>query len=127
MGPFKFEQSKLKRLLSTYGIEYHFERLKRNEFGEVAVPRTVSESIDVVGVYHEQSQSTQVAVSNEVRYRTEKRPFILSGYSVASRLAIDDELDINGVKYKVVSVHNVNNIGVYGDIALEVVDSGGRV
>lgn len=124
MGAFNFEQAKLKRLLSTYGINYRFERLKRNQFGEVMSPRTVSESIDVVGVYHEQSQRIQVSVSNETRYRTEKQPYILAEYGVASQLIIDDELNFNGVRYRVNGVHNVNGINVYGDISLEVIDDG---
>lgn len=127
MPAFKFEQAKLKRLLSTYGVNYRFERLERNEFGEIAIPHVVSESFDIVGVYHEQSQRIQVSVSNDVRYRTEKQPFILAEYNGASKLEADDILHIGGVEYKVSGVHNVHNIGVYGDISLEVVDVGGKV
>lgn len=127
MAAFKFEQAKLKRLLSTYGVNYHFERLERNSFGEVATPRTVSMSFDIVGVYHEQSQRIQVSVSNEVRYRTEKQPFILAEYELASALEVDDVLVYNGVEYRVAGVHNVHNLNVYGDISLEVLDVGGRV
>lgn len=127
MVPPRFEHAKLKRLLSTHGIEYRFDRLSRNGFGEIAVPRSVSKSINVVGVYHEQSQRIQVSVSNEVRYRTEKQPFILAEYQVASQLEIDDELEIGGVLYKVSGVHNVHNMDIYGDISLEGVDVGGRI
>ena len=127
MDAFKFEQAKLKRLLSTYGKRYRFERLERNQFGEVATPRVVSSTVEIVGIYHEQSQSVQITTGNEVRYRTEKQPFILARYDVASQLAVDDVLSIDDVGYKVVGVRNVNNIGVYGDISLEVVDVGGRV
>lgn len=123
----KFEQAKLKRLLSTYGVKYHFERFERNEFGEIAVPHVVFKSMDIVGVYHEQKQSVQVAVSNEVRYRTEKQPFILAEYDAASQLNIDDSLTINGVNYKVIAVRNIGNYNIYGDIVLEVVDNGGRI
>lgn len=122
----KFEQAKLKRLLSTYGISYQFERPKRNEFGEIIVPHVASKTMDIVGVYHEQSQGAQVIVSNEVRYRTEKRPFILAKYSDVSQLEIDDTLEIGGVKYKVIAVNNVGNMGIYGDVAMEVIDDGGR-
>lgn len=127
MDAFKFEQAKLKRLLSTYGKRYRFERLERNQFGEVATPRVVSSTVEVVGIYHEQSQGVRITTGNEVRYRTEKQPFILARYDVASQLAVDDVLSIGDVGYKVVGVRNVNNIGVYGDISLEVVDVGGRV
>ena len=127
MGAYKFEQAKLKRLLSTYGIEYHFERLEKNEFGEPSVPRTPSKTVDVVGMYHEQSQVVQMSTSNGTRYRTEKRPLILAEYDVASKLVVDDRLVHNGVEYKVVGVRNINDIGVYGDISLEVIDDGGSL
>lgn len=127
MAAFKFEQAKLKRLLSTYGIKYHFERLERNDFGEVATPRTVSKAFDIVGVYHEQSQRIQISVSNEVRYRTEKQPFILAEYESVSALEVDDVLLYNGVEYRVAGIHNVHNLNVYGDISLEVLDVGGKV
>lgn len=126
MWAYKFEQAKLERLLSTHGIEYKFEKLARSKFGGIAVPRSVSETVTLVGVYHEQSQTMQIAVTNEVRYRTEKQPCILARYADASKLSVDDELIFDGVKYKVVGVRNIANIGVYGDISLEVVDDGGK-
>lgn len=126
MGAYKFERAKLKRLLSTYGIEYHFERLEKNEFGEPIATGDPVKTIDIIGVYHEQSQAVQISTSNGVRYRTEKQPFILAEYGDASQLLADDGLVYNGVRYKVTGVHNVNNLDVYGDISLEVVDVGGK-
>ena len=123
----KFEQAKLKRLLSTQGKSYTFERLKRNQFGELVNPPEVARRFVIVGIYHEWAQHVQEHVQSETRYRTEKRPLILSEYSKASQLQVDDRVQFGGVSYKVVAVRNVNALGVYGDISLEVVDSGGCI
>lgn len=127
MAAYKFERAKLKRLLSTYGVKYHFERMVKNEFGEPNADGEVSKTIGIVGVYHEQNQAVQISTSNGVRYRTEKRPFILAEYGDASQLEADDRLVYGGVVYKVIGVSNVNNMDIYGDVSLEVVDVGGKV
>lgn len=121
---YKFEQAKLKRLLSMYGTEYHFERLKKDEYGDIADPQEIVETFDIIGIYHEVSQGIKMEVGSETRYRTEKQPFILAMYENASMLLVDDILECNNVKYKVIGVHNVHNLNVYGDISLEVVDDG---
>lgn len=123
----KFEQAKLKRLLSTQGKSYTFERLKRNQFGELVNPPEVAQQFVIVGIYHEWAQHVQEQVQSETRYRTEKRPLILSEYAKASQLQVDDQVEFGGAKYKVVAVRNVNALGIYGDISLEVIDNGGRV
>lgn len=120
----KFEQAKLKRLLSMHGKLYTFVRPALNEFEEPTA--TPEKQFVICGVYHENEMHIRVEAMNETRYRTEKQPLIMCEYERAKVLMVGDRLVINDVNYRVTNVRDVGNIGVYGDVSLEVVDDGGR-
>lgn len=125
-NPWKFEQAKLNRMLSRYGVSYTFVRDNLNEFNE---PNngSIEQFIVMEGIYHENEMhiSTNATAKGEVRYRKQKQPLILCDYANAKKLKAGDWVAFGGVKYKVTNVRNVGNIGVYGDVSLEVVDDGG--
>ena len=120
----RFEAYKLKRELKRSGIDYEFQRLGVNDFGERSgelVPIGV-----IRGLYHEENSNIQITTGDTTRVRTKKIPMILCLFDDAASLAlkIDDFLFINKKKFKVTGIVNIQEWSIISDISLEVVDDG---
>ena len=120
----RFEAYKLKRELKRSGIDYEFQRLGVNDFGEPDDEPTVVGSLK--GLYHEQNSNIEITTGDTTRVRTKKIPMILCLFDDAASLAlkIDDFLFINKKKFKVTGIVNIQEWSVISDISLEVVDDG---
>ena len=120
----RFEAYKVKRELKRSGIDYRFERYKKNEFNEN------TDDIIFVGVikglYHEQNSSISISTGDTTQIRSKKIPMILCLYEDAASLVLQvgDIVKINSKKLKVTGVTNIQEWNIIADITLEVIDNG---
>lgn len=123
----RFEAYKLKRELKRSGIDYEFQRLGVNDFGEPDDEPTVVGSLK--GLYHEQNSNIEITAGDTTRVRTKKIPMILCLFDDATSLALktDDFLFINKKKFKVTGIVNIQEWNIISDISLEVVDDGVQI
>lgn len=121
----QFEGYKIEREIRKNGVYNIFYRPTLNEFGE---PQT--DTLMTVGglksLYHEQSGYIQVAVANEVQYRTKKQPMLMSLLSDVKALGLQmgDFTIIDNKKYTVIAIANLYNWDILADISLEVSENG---
>lgn len=120
----KFEAYKLKRELKRSGIDYEFQRLGINDFGEPDDEPTIVGNLK--GLYHEQNSNIEITTGDTTRVRTKKIPMILCLFDDTTSLALktDDFLFINKKKFKVTGIVNIQEWSIISDISLEVVDDG---
>lgn len=118
----KFERNKLKREIKKSGKEYKFLRAGKNKFGEPSDEPT--EVCSIKALYHENNGYISNQVGDAAVYRTKKIPMLLCVYEDATSLVSGDYVFINGNKYKVTGVVNVQEWNIAADISLEVVDDG---
>lgn len=121
----KFEAYKLKRELKKSGINYEFKRFHSNKFDEPDYTRAVDVAC-ICGLYHEQSSNIQITTGDTTQVRTKKIPMILCLYDDTALLTTGDYVTINGKKFKVTGVVNIQEWGIIGDISLEVFDDGNK-
>ena len=127
-----FAASKIQRELNRSGKNYEFFRPAVNAFGE---PADAGENIGtILGLYHEVNNFIvpQIKESAQVRSNIggqKKQPMLLCLYESVKGcgLQIGDYTIINGKKYKVMGVVNVQEWNIIADISLEVVDDGNHV
>lgn len=121
----KFEAYKIKRELKRSGIDYEFNRAKKDDFGQ-----PMYNELNVVGVlkglYHEQNGTIQITTGDTTQTRTKKVPMILCLYEDIALLVlqIGDIVKINSKTYKVTGVINIQEWNLISDISLEVIDNG---
>lgn len=120
----RFEAYKIKRELKRSGILYDVKRKITNDFGEkVLEPQLVG---CLLGLYHEQNSNIQILNGTTTRTRTEKIPMILCLNDDIKKLflEVDDYIIINGKKFIITGITNIQEWGIISDISLEVVDNG---
>lgn len=118
----RFEAHKVQRELKRSGIEYGFERLGKNEFGESNAE--VTKSFKIRGLYHEQNGYITITTTEGAKTRTKKTPMILCLWEdvLNSDLKIGDVVKVNGKVLKVNGVVNVQEWNIVADISLEATD-----
>jgi hypothetical protein len=128
----KFEAYKLQRELVRNGKDFVFFRSGQNNFGEPS--GEASEVSVLMGLYHETTDYIQVGTQDTTQVRTnrggdKKQSYILCLYSKMQEagIQIGDFTMINGKKYKVNGVINVQQWNIIADISLEVIDDGHSV
>jgi hypothetical protein len=127
-----FEAYKLQRELVRNGKDYVFFRNGKNAFGEPS--GSASEVSIVLGLYHETVNYIRVITNDTTQVRTnsggdKKQPYILCLFSKIQETGLQtgDFTMINGKKYKVNGVINVQEWNIIADISLEVFDDGNSV
>lgn len=121
----QFEAYKIEREIRKNGVYNVFYRPGVNAFGEP--DNTLLSTVGGLNaLYHEQNGFVQVAVANEVQYRTKKQPMMMSLLSdvKALGLQIGDFTIIDDKKYTVIAIANLYNWDILADISLEVSDYG---
>lgn len=118
----KFERNKIKRELKKSGKTYSFLREGENEFGESTDEPTQVCSIEAI--YHESNGYIRTQTGEAATYRTKKEPKLLCLYEDATSLVSGDYVLINGKRYNVTGVLNVQEWNIVADISLEAVDNG---
>lgn len=115
----QFEAYKIKREIRRSGETYTFMRPSLNEFNEPSGNETEVGSLR--GLYHEQNGNVQVTTGDTTQIRTKKLPMILCIYDDAKalNLQLGDKLYLNDRILKVVSLVNIQEWNIIGDLSLE--------
>lgn len=115
----RFEAYKIKREIKRSGETYTFMRPSLNEFGEPSGDETEVGSLR--GLYHEQDSNVQLTTGDTTQIRTKKLPMILCIYDDAKtlNLQLGDKLHLNDRILKVVSLVNMQEWNIIGDLSLE--------
>lgn len=120
MDALAFQLNKVRRLINTQGKNFQFKRRGTNEFGE---PNGQTESVDIVGVYHETTSFLSKSATEATTIRQKPSPMILCLWEDAQKILHTDELSFNGKNYKVGEVKNISEANIVGDISLEEVQT----
>lgn len=120
MDALTFQLNKVRRLINTQGKLFKFTRQGTNEFGE---PNGQTESVDIVGVYHETTSFLSKSATEATTIRQKSSPMILCLWEDAQRVLHTDELSFNEKSYKVGEVKNISEANIVGDISLEEVQT----
>lgn len=114
----KFELNKIRRLIRVQGVQYTFYQDELNDFNE---PTGGTSAITVQGIFHQTTSHVTVVASNASSVQTKPSPYILTLYTEAEGIRQGDYLTIDGTRYKVNGLTDVNNWHIATDISLEVV------
>lgn len=123
MDALAFQLNKVRRLINTQGKNFQFKRRGTNEFGE---PNGQTESVNIVGVYHETTSFLSKSATEATTIRQKASPMVLCLWEDAQRILHTDELSFNGKSYKVGEVKNISEANIVGDISLEEVQTNGQ-
>lgn len=118
----QFEAYKIRREIKRSGETYTFKRPVLNEFGEPSGDEIEVGSLR--GLYHEQygnDSNIRLMTGDTTQIRTKKMPMILCIYEDAKalNLHLGDKLYLNGRILKVVSLVNIQEWNIIGDLSLE--------
>lgn len=115
----QFEAYKIRREIKRSGETYTFMRPSLNEFNEPSGDETEVGSLR--GLYHEQNSNIQLTTGDTTQIRTKKLPMILCIYDDAKtlNLQLGDKLYLNDRILKVVSLVNIQEWNIIGDLSLE--------
>lgn len=123
MDAVAFQLNKVRRLVHTQGKPFSFKRQGLNEFGE---PNGQTESVDIVGVYHETTSFLSKTATESTTIRQKPSPMILCLWEDAQKIIHTDELPFNGKLYRVGDIKNISEANIVGDISLEEVQTNGQ-
>lgn len=123
MDALTFQLNKVRRLINTQGKNFQFKRRGTNEFGE---PNGQTESVNIVGVYHETTSFLSKSATEATTIRQKPSPMILCLWEDAQKILHTDELSFNGKSYKVGEIKNISEANIVGDISLEEVQTNGQ-
>lgn len=123
MDALAFQLNKVRRLINTQGKSFQFKRRGTNEFGE---PNGQTESVNIVGVYHETTSFLSKSATEATTIRQKASPMVLCLWEDAQRILHTDELSFNGKSYKVGEIKNISEANIIGDISLEEVQTNGQ-
>lgn len=115
-----FQLNKVRRLINTQGRFFSFKRQGVNEFGE---PNGQTESVNVRGVYHENTNYLSKTVTDSTTIRQKSSPMILCLWADGQRLRHTDKLYFNGREYKIGDIKNISETNIVCDISLEEVQA----
>lgn len=118
----QFEAYKIRREIKRSGETYTFKRPVLNEFGEPSGDEIEVGSLR--GLYHEQYErgsNIRLMTGDTTQIRTKKLPMILCIYEDAKtlNLQLGDKLYLNNRILKVVSLVNIQEWNIIGDLSLE--------
>ena len=128
-----FELYKIRREISHSGVSCKFYRPQKNTYGELDQNNLVSLSIvqegqtidTFFGLYHEVNSHVELRTETTTQYRTLKVPAFLIpwGDIEALQLRTNDFAEINGKKFIVTKVGNIQEWNIIADIYLEEIDN----
>lgn len=122
----KFEAYKIKREIKRSGNEYEIYRHAKNEFGEPVSDEQYVGKISAI--YHEENSNIQITTGDTTQVRTKKIPMLLCLYDefAETRFEVGDFVLINGKKFKITGIVNIQEWSIIGDVSLEVFDDGNK-
>lgn len=121
----KFEAYKISREIKRSGNSYTFMRQAVNDYGEPDLDAEETEVGTLSGIYHEENSNVQLTTGDTTQIRTKKLPMILCLYDDAKalNLQLGDKLYLNDRTLTVVSLVNIQEWNIIGDLSLEEVAS----
>jgi hypothetical protein len=122
-----FELYKLRREIKRSGIGCKFYRPVKNDYDELEQDFCVSLSdVQFFGLYHEVNSHVELKTDTMTQWRTVKVPaFLIPWEDVQSlELRTNDIAEINGKKFIITKVGNIQEWNLIADIYLEVQDIG---
>lgn len=127
----KLQEHKVKHALAKYGVEYEFARTAKNKFGEPILDdegNVVFEPVaPIKGIFHETGTSFIMVIGDAASVHTKPTPAILTLFEGSGLLQTNDVVTVppeSGRVYKVVSINDIGNLGLFADISLEVLLNG---
>lgn len=121
-----FELYKLRREIKRSGIGCKFYRPTTNDYNELNHENCICLSNDIFGLYHEVNSHVGLSVDTMTQWRTTKVPaFLVPWEDIQSlELRTNDIAEINGNKFIITKVGNIQEWNLIADIYLEVEDVG---
>ena len=113
----KFLRNKIDRQIKTNGQEFTFTRFVEDEYHQVSDEE--SEEIKLSGIFHTSNSYIQQETQAGAKTFSKQVPMILTLYEDGIKVKTSDMVIINGNKYKVNTINDVNNFGIAIDISLE--------
>ena len=128
-----FEEYKVRREINRSGVSCKFYRPQENTYGELDQNNSVSLSIvqegqkidTFFGLYHEVNSHVKLETGTTTQYRTLKVPAFLIPYKDIQGLELrtNDLAEINGKKFVITKVGNIQEWNLIADIYLEAIDN----
>lgn len=122
---------KVEQAIKRSGMEYQFKRAKTNKFNEPVLDKTGASVMEPVksikGLFHETGTHFILIASDAAKVQTKPTPAVLAMYKDAEGLQTEDKVEIpqnSGRQYKITSISDIGNLGLFADICLEVVLNG---
>lgn len=112
-----FLKSKVARQIQYNGSVYIFSKHLVDEFGQVS--DQLGEATKVNGLFHTVNSYIKNTDSESARIISKPQPRILALAENSHKVEKDDVVEIEGKRYKVTGICDVNNFGVVNDISLE--------
>ena len=116
-----FLKNKINRQIKQNGSVYEFKRFGFDEYGQLS--DEIQETFMINGLFHETIHHIQngLAETDGARVIDVPKSYILCLFDEGDKLGIDDIVEINGKKYRVINKINVGNYNVAYDIFLEMI------
>lgn len=112
----QFLKQKISRQLQINGSEYSFSGFTTDAYHQ----KTTNEIIvKLVGIFHETSAYITQSGTEAATLITKPQPMILTLTEDISSITKGYKIVINGNKYRVTALHDIQNYGVVTDISLE--------
>lgn len=115
-----FLKNKIQRQLQLNGQDLIFIRYGIDEYKQVS--DEVKESVVIRGLFHTTNSYIKNVDTEGARLVSKPQPMILALYEDGNKVQKDDEVEMQGHKYKVTALNDVNNFGIAIDISLELID-----
>lgn len=124
----KLTEHKVKQAIRVHGVQYTFTRADMDEFDQPKLDLDGNQVFlpykEVPGIYHETGQGFTLVVGEAGAVPSKPTPSILTmledseGIQIRDRVAVPPGSDLI---YSVVSINDIGNLGLFADIALEVI------
>lgn len=111
-----FQLRKVRRLITTQGQDFKFDKPGKDEFGE---PNGETVSHTIQGVFHETTSYASKTTAEASTLRKKSSPMVLTLWESAGELHHKDVLTFNGKPYRVNEIKNVAEANLVADISLE--------
>lgn len=114
----RLEIYKINQFIKRWGKVYTFTKLGENKFGE---PTGEIESVDILGVYHENSSYINQTASDAGTVVSKLNTWVFCLTEDAQKVKHGMSVVINGKEYKVTGTRDMEKLELACDISLEVV------
>lgn len=114
----RFQRHKMVRFINVNGVEYTFKREELDSFKE---PTGAVSETTVKGVFHQHISHIALVGSDAASIQSKQTDYILVLYEDAQFIKEGDFVEIDGKRYNVNGLNNINFWDVVTDISLEAV------